>query len=332
MKTLFRLSGAIVTAFAIIAVAGCASGSGGGGPSGVGAVDQSGPVTSSLSQRQMENVAAAFAAAYRAAVDREFDPGNPVDTVHADPQGVLVQNFEGGDEPAIFAMADADAWYAHLLRGPIAAKFIEAGSATCGAPVSDEYPFGTTGIAQRFEKGVITAEGDSVTFTPQEWIPPDVPDEIGRIRSEDPVLDEIDDARLSAITRAFREAYVTVAARGVDPGTGSVEYADVHQWDGPIVQNLEEGGSPSFAWGIPNAALLFIQDPQNGRYAYFVQGPFADKMTIGEGIGAHNGAHGYGGAISNEYRCGDGDVCQAFGKGIMQLNPQTGVVEFIPYF
>lgn len=314
-------------------VAGCAGGPdatpAGGGD--VGTLDAASSDISSFTEKQKANVEAAFSASFEAARDRELDPGKPDEPIRVLSDGVLIQRFSGGDDPLAFVMAGPDAWYAHLVRGPILGEYLNGGVEKYGVPVSDEYPYGRTGYAQRFEAGVLMTEDGAVTFEEDPWEEPEVPDSIGRIRMGDEVLSELSEARLAEITRAYREAYVVALARGVEPGRNSDTYPDVHQWDGPIVQNLQNGSSTSGGWGIPNVALLFMQDVEEGRYAYLVHSQFADKMTIGEGEGAHSGGFGYGGAITNQYRCSGDAVCQAFGKGIMQLNPSTGIVEFIFY-
>ena len=320
-------------AIAVLLIAGCASGpeTAGGGSGSVGELDGSSDYISSLSEEQKRNVIDAFTASHQAAIDRELKPGRPVETITEWEDGVLIQRFEGGSDPIAFIMAGADAWYAHLVRGPIMNEYLNGGLSKYGVPVSDEYPYGRTGYAQRFENGVLSTEEGVVDFQQSNWSEPEVGANIGKTRNGDEVLSELSEERLADITRAYRAAFVVAVARGKDPGRNADMYPDVHQWDGPIVQNLQNGSSGSAGWGIPNSALMFINDPEEGRYAYYVSDQFVDKMTIGEGEGAHSGGYGYGGAISNTYRCSTDAVCQAFGKGIMQLNPNTGIVEFIFY-
>lgn len=330
MKRSFPVLVAIAATLAVLG--GCATGGGAGAAGGVAELDVSDPVISSLSDERKENVKEAFQAAYDAAINREFDPGTATGPVSVWTNEVLIQRYEGGDASAAFVMEGPNAWYAHMVKSPILDTYLDDGLSIYGVPVSDEYPYGSAGVGQRFTKGEIVAEGGSTEFREDEWSAPEVPEDIGTIRSGDEVLSELSDERLSEITRAFRKAFEVAMARGEDLGVNSQQFPGVHQWDGPIVQNLEQGSSSSSGWGIPNSALMFMADAEKSRYAYFAHSRFVDKMTIGEGIGAHSGAHGYGGAISNQYRCGDGDICQAFGKGIMQLDPENGVVEFIPYF
>lgn len=327
-----RYSGFSILVLAAFVLAGCAGGPdaavGGGG---VGEPDATDREISAWSEAQRANVTEAYRASYRAAIDRELRPGDAIGPITVLGEGVLIQRFEGDGDPIALVMKDADAWYAHLVRGPILAEYLDGGVATYGAPVSDEYPYGRTGYAQRFERGVLTTEDGIVEFDPSTWSEPEIGASIGKIRNGDEVLSKFDEERLAQITRAYREAFLVAYARGNDPGRNSDVYPDVHQWDGPIVQNLQSGSSGSSAWGVPNSALMFINDADEGRYAYFVANQFVDKMTIGEGEGAHSGGFGYGGAISNPYRCSGDSVCQAFGKGIMQLDPNTGIVEFIFY-
>jgi hypothetical protein len=324
-KLLYGLSSLLIAA---VLVAGCASTDGGGSAAAeAGVADETDPVMSALSEDQSANVTDAFFWSVDAAEDREFDPGRPAHGIRSwDGTEVIYQTYEGGDAPALFVMANADAWYAHLVQGPFAEAYLEGGPDEYGTPVTDEYPSDLGGLEQVFTKGIMVAEDGVFEFIPEPYEPAEVPLQIGEARPGDPVLSELDQATVDRIARAYREAWLVTAAKGIDPGV-PFNGDQVHQWDGPIVQNLAEGDSRTNAWGIPAAALIFMYPEE--RYAYYVRDDFISKLTIGEGIGAHSGAFGYGGAISNEYLY-EGLVAQAFGKGIMQKNEQ-GFVDFIPY-
>ncbi|MBN2658958.1 MAG: hypothetical protein JXR86_18030 [Spirochaetales bacterium] len=245
------------------------------------------------------------------------------DAVMAD--GAVLQPVLLKDEsPAYIVLSSLDAWTAYPVTGVFAEAYADGGYSTYGAPLT--YEFLDDGFpTQVFEKGVMVVEAGTA-----DWVaePAEMPAElagVGELRGDDEVLSALDDETRSNITSAVKEAYKLARLQGFNPGKPAGG-DKVHQWDGPLSQNFSDGDSISGAWGINSLAIVFLY-PES-KDAFFVRDEFVNKMEIGEGIDAHSGAFGYGGALSPEYII-DGKVCQRFGKGIMQRE-DDGSVSFIP--